>query len=81
MRVDLFGGGRRPWYMSLGLKLVRWYTGAFPGPPVTISYRPAFFHKDFIAYILRGMHGSGGWSKGDAELFAAFVSDLNSCHF
>jgi len=55
MRIDLFRGGRRPWYMSLGLQLVRWYTGAFPGPPVTISYRPDFFHRSLIAYILRGM--------------------------
>lgn len=67
--------------MSLGLKLARRRVGAFPGPPLTISYRPSLFKKEFVGYIVRAMHGSGGWDKGHAEMFAAFVSKLNSCTF
>lgn len=81
MRIDLTRGAHRPWYMAVGLRLVQWRVGVLPGPPLAISYRPGFFHRDFIGYILRAMHGSGGWDKGHAELFSAFVSSLNHCRF
>ena len=81
MRIDMFASCHRPWYFSLGLKFARWRVGAVPGPPLAITYRPGFFHKDFVGYIVRAMQGSGGWDKGHAEMFAAFVSKLNSCHF
>ena len=81
MRVDLFQGGKRPLPMRLGLALFKLRAGVYPGPPVAITYRPDLLTKDLARYIQRGMHGSGGWSKGEAELFAAFVSKLNSCQF
>ena len=81
MRIDMFKGGKRPWYMNLGLKLMRLRTGVFPGPPLTISYRPDLFKREFVGYIVRAMHGSGGWNKGHAEMFASFVSKLNACAF
>jgi hypothetical protein len=46
-----------------------------------MTYRPDLLNKDLAGRIQRAMHGSGGWSKGEAELFAAFVSKLNSCNF
>lgn len=81
MRIDLYRGSHRPWYMSLGLKIARWRVGAVPGPPLTISYRPELFHKEFVGYIVRAMRGSGGWDKGHSEMFASFVSKLNQCMF
>ena len=81
MRVDLTSGGRRPWHMRLGMALIRWRTGLYAGPPLALSYRPDLFHRSFIGYTLRGMHGAGGWNKGHAELFGTFVSHLNSCSF
>ena len=81
MRIDLFQSRYRPWYLNLGLKFARWRVGAVPGPPLTISYRPNLFHKDFVGYIVRAMKGSEVWDKGHAEMFAAFVSKLNECHF
>ena len=81
MRINLLKSDHRPWYMSLGLAFAKWRVGAFPGPPLTISYKPKLFHKQFISYIVRGMAGSGGWTKGEAELFASFVSKLNQCDF
>lgn len=81
MRIDLFHGGCRTIPARLGLEAFKLRAGVYPEPVVTISYRPDLISKNLTGYILRGMHGSGGWSKGDAELFAAFVSSLNSCHF
>jgi len=81
MRVDLTQSKHRPWYMRMGLALAKRRLGSYPAPPLTITYRPSFFHKSLAGYIMRAMHGSGGWTKGDAEMFAAFVSDLNSCAY
>ncbi|HEY60166.1 MAG TPA: hypothetical protein G4N92_05735 [Anaerolineae bacterium] len=81
MRIDLFQDSKSPWYMNLGLRLIKMWVGAYPGPSLTISYRPDLFRKDFMNYIMRGMSGVNGWDKGHAELFAAFVSGLNACNF
>lgn len=63
------------------MRMARARLGVYPGPPLTMSYRPAFFDKRFVGFLLRGMHGSGGWTKGDVEMFASFVSSLNACRF
>ena len=81
MRINLFEGGKRPRLIRLGLEFVRWQLGVYEGPTVALTYRPDLLGNELREYILRGMHGSGGWSKGEAELFAAFVSKLNSCSF
>lgn len=81
MRIDLLHGGKRPLPIRLSLGLFKLRAGVYPGPPLAITYRPDLLTKDLANYIQRGMHGSGGWSRGDVELFAAFVSKLNSCHF
>ncbi|KAA3655742.1 MAG: hypothetical protein DWQ04_33085 [Chloroflexi bacterium] len=81
MRIDLFRGGKRPFPIRIALTLFKLRAGAYPGPPVAITYRPDLLTKDLGNYISRGMHGSGGWSKGEAEMFAAFTSSLNSCQF
>lgn len=81
MRIDLFKGGRRPLAVRLGLAYFNFRAGIYPGPPLVLTYRQDLLNQDLTEYILRAMHGSGGWSKGEAELFAAFVSSLNSCNF
>lgn len=81
MRIDLVHGGKRPWFMRVGMALAKLRLGVYPGPPFTISYRPDLFHRRFVGYILRGASGTGGWTKGQAELFSSFVSNLNACHF
>jgi len=81
MRIDLVNGGRRPWYMALAMRLAKLRIGIYPGPPLAMTYRTNFMTRPFLGYILRGMHGAGGWTKGEAEMFSAFVSDLNTCHF
>lgn len=81
MRIDLEHGGRRPWYLELVLAIAGRFIGIKPGPPLLMTYRPEFMGAELRGYILRGISRSGPWSKGEAELFAAFVSDLNTCHF
>lgn len=81
MRINLMTGGKRPLLAKLSMELFKWRAGVYAGPTVAITYRPDLLNQDLAGYILRGMHGSGGWTKGEAELFAAFVSHLNSCNF
>jgi hypothetical protein len=82
MRIDLEHGGRRPWYLKLGLIVAKLVIGAKPPPMMTMTYRPDLFPRALRGYILRGVsHDLGAWTKGEAELMAAFVSDLNTCHF
>ncbi|MEM7330785.1 MAG: hypothetical protein AAF490_01745 [Chloroflexota bacterium] len=81
MRIDLLKGGKRPFPFRIAIRFMKLQAGVYSGPPLALTYRPDLLTKDLRDYMLRGMHGSGGWSKGEAELFAAFVSRLNSCNF
>lgn len=81
MRIDLEHGGRRPWYLELGLWIASKVIGVKPPPPLAITYRPDLLRAPLRRYIMRGTSNAGAWTKGESELFAAFVSDLNTCHF
>lgn len=81
MRIDMLHSAKRPWYLRLLLAVAKLRVGTYPGPPLTISYNPELFDKQLVGYIMRGMRGSSGWTKGEAEMFAAFVSHLNACKF
>lgn len=47
----------------------------------TLRYRPHFFGTPHSAHTHAVMRGPSEWSVGERELFAAFVSRLNHCHF
>jgi hypothetical protein len=47
----------------------------------TLKYRADFFGKPHSAHTQAVMRGPSEWSIGERELFAAFVSRLNQCHF
>ena len=55
----------------------------FRAPDVvrTLQYRRHFFGKPHSAHTQAVMRGPSEWSIGERELFAAFVSRLNRCHF
>jgi len=55
----------------------------FRAPDVvrTLRYRREFFGAAHSAYTQAVMRGPSAWSVGERELFAAFVSRLNHCHF
>ncbi len=47
----------------------------------TLRYRPAFFGRPHSEHTQAAMRGDAAWTVGERELFAAFVSRLNACHF
>jgi len=55
----------------------------FRAPDVvrTLRYRARFFGTPHSAHTHAVMRGPSEWSVGERELFAAFVSRLNACHF
>ena len=81
MRLKKVESGHR---LSARLKLgvVRLLAG-FEPPDVlkTLLYRPEFFGRPLSELTQRVMRGPSEWSVGERELFAAFVSRLNQCHF
>mgnify|MGYP002637769499 CR=1 FL=1 len=81
MRIDLVRGGKRPWYLDAARLLLRAHFGDVPGPMLALTYRHDLVHAQLRHYLTRGMHASGAWTKGESELFAAFVSELNRCKF
>jgi hypothetical protein len=55
--------------------------GDRPGPMVIASYNKRFFGTAWARCLKEGMRGGTEWSVGEVELFAAFVSRLNSCGY
>ena len=47
----------------------------------TLRYRRHLFGTPHSAHTQAVMRGSSEWSVGERELFAAFVSKMNECHF
>ena len=55
----------------------------FRAPDVvrTLRYRKKFFGAPHTAHTHAVMRGPSAWSVGERELFAAFVSNLNTRRF
>ena len=47
----------------------------------TLFYRPAFFGGPFSRFLQSVMRGPSYWTVGERELFAAYTSHLEACHF
>lgn len=47
----------------------------------TLRYRPDFFGHHMNPIFQTALRGPSGWSVGDRELMAAFVSRTNACEF
>lgn len=47
----------------------------------TLRYRHRSFGAPHSAHTHAVLRGASEWSVGERELFAAFVSKLNQCHF
>lgn len=76
MRLEILEK-KAPWPLKLARRLI----GVTPGPPAVLKYRPGFFGRHYAAIVREALAGDGEWNKGEVELFAAFVSDLNECHY
>jgi hypothetical protein len=46
-----------------------------------LFYRPHLFGRSFSRCLDIVLRGPSDWTIGERELFAAFVSRLNQCHF
>jgi hypothetical protein len=47
----------------------------------TLFYRPKFFGDPFSTFLQSVMRGPSYWTVGERELFAAYTSHLEACHF
>ena len=77
-RVDR--GDRLPVRLLYGV--IRAVSG-FRAPDVvrTLKYRQHLFGQPHSAHTQAVMRGQSAWTIAERELFAAFVSNLNKCHF
>jgi hypothetical protein len=80
MRLKKVHAGHRfPERALLGV--IRIMMGHAPGVVRTLMYRKAFFGRPFSELTQQVMRGPSGWTVGERETFAAFVSRLNQCVF
>jgi hypothetical protein len=81
MRLAAVDSGHAPPEAAI-LAAIRERSGAEPlGVVKTLLYRPELFGAPFSEELDRVMRGPSDWSAGERELFAAFTSLLNECHF
>jgi hypothetical protein len=81
MRLTVVDAGHAPAEAAV-LDEIRARSGAEPfGVVKTLLYRPGLFGAAFSAALDEVMHGPSEWSRGERELFAAFTSLLNQCHY
>jgi len=81
MRLPNVERGDKP-SVRLFYAFVRLVSG-FRAPDVvrTLRYRRHLFGRPHSAHTQAVMRGPSAWSVGERELFAAFVSRMNRCHF
>jgi hypothetical protein len=65
----------------LAFAFFRAFLGQVPGPVLALSYRRDLCGKYLARCYQQGLRRAQEWSVGEVELFAAFVSRLNRCHF
>ena len=81
MRLAVVDRGHAPDEAAF-LEAARERSGREPlGVVKTLLYRPELFGTPFSEELHRVMRESPEWTAGETELFAAFTSLLNECHF
>ncbi|MEM7118367.1 MAG: hypothetical protein AAF614_38440 [Chloroflexota bacterium] len=81
MRLEMLeeGKGLRPVQRLLALLIKKMGGNFMPPPVIVLSYRRHMFGKPFGALEHESLRGITFWSKGEAELMAAFVASQNAC--
>ena len=80
MRLNILNNGHR-WVEKFVMKLIRGQIGYVPGPIQLAMYRSNFFGRQFTACTETALRKTRYWNKTETELFAAFISRQNQCHF
>jgi hypothetical protein len=80
MRLSLLHHGHRP-LQKLQMRIIRALVGQVPGPIATMSYRRQLFGRWMSDCFVESMQKATHWTRGETELFAAYVSDQNRCRY
>jgi len=81
VRISVVDAGHAPEEAAV-LDVIRERRGNEPlGVVKTLLYRPELFGRPFSEALDNAMRGESEWTPGERELFAAFTSLLNQCHF
>lgn len=80
MRLSVLDNGHS-WKQIVPFSVMKVLMGRVPGPVLLFAYRRKFFGDHFTSTLQEAMRGASHWSKGEVELFAAFVSHLNQCAY
>jgi hypothetical protein len=81
MRLQVLENGYRP-LQKLILGFIKMMSnGEVAGPIRVMSYRRELFGKYMSGCFQEGMRAAKHWTVGEVEIFAAFISNLNECHF
>lgn len=81
MRPQILENGYRPLQKIILSGLGAMTGGQVPGPILVLSYRRELCGKHLAGCYQEGMRQATEWSRGEVELFAAFVSKLNECRY
>jgi hypothetical protein len=81
LRLAVVDGGHAPAEAAVLAAIAAERGSEPPGVLKTLYYRPELFGRPFSAVLDDAMRGPSRWSPGERELFAAFTSLLNQCHF
>jgi hypothetical protein len=73
-------GQRWPQRLLIGIVTLL-YRVRVPDVVRTLTYRPELYGNAYNKWINTTLRGPSGWSVGERELFAAFVSRCNQCPF
>jgi uncharacterized peroxidase-related enzyme len=80
MRLASYEAGRRPAQRAI-LAVTDLLGAPINDVGKVAMRRPEFFGRPFMALAQRALRGRSSWSVGERELFAAVVSQANSCAF
>lgn len=80
MRLKCVDSGHRAPQRMI-LNIIGRATGSTPDVARTLGYRPELFGRQFGRAVHDALTGPSEWSRGERELFAAFVSRQNQCPF
>lgn len=80
MRLSILDNGHH-WKQKIPLSMMKLYIGLAPGPVLISAYRRDFFGDAFNFALDETLRDATQWTKGEVELFAAFVSNLNKCNY